>query len=285
MTTGDDGAVPPRWFTASLSTTPIAREYLEGERALRRCIPLELRFDLDRHDPVLTARARDWWLAMMCTEYESSSVFVDMAMHMREIDDPLDVQGLVLRMAQDELRHASVCARVVESMGGEARIPSPPLRRAARHPDCSLEESTLRNVIYGCCLTEMVNVARFVKRMEETGDPFVRDALRQLLADERLHAQFGFYYLELRRDWLGERPDVRRSLERYLRYSFAVLEREMGAIPAGARTPNDAERAIGLPNLTDLSTTFQQTVLNASIPGLERLGIEAAVAWRDRGLR
>ena len=56
----------------------------------------------------------------------------------------------------------------------------------------------------------------------------------------------------------------------------------MGANPANARPPTDEERAIGLPDLTDLSATFQETMLNACIPGLERFGIDASSAWRTR---
>lgn len=279
-----DDAPDRRWFTASLSPTPIAREYLAAEQALRRTEALNPGFDPGCHDPALVDRARAWWLEMMRTEYESASVFVDMASHVRDLDDPVDIQGVILRMAQDELRHARVCAHVVEGMGGQARVPAPPPRRAARHPDCSPEESTLRNVIYGCCLTELVNVARLVKRLEDAADPFVRDALRQLLADERLHAQFGFYYLDWRREWLQQRPEVRRSLARYLRFAFAVLERDMGLVPAQARPASPAERALGLPNLAEVAEMFQQTIVNASIPALEALGIDAQAAWRDRSV-
>ena len=56
----------------------------------------------------------------------------------------------------------------------------------------------------------------------------------------------------------------------------------MGANPANARPPTDDERAIGLPDLTDLSATFQETILNACIPGLERFGIDASSAWQTR---
>ena len=56
----------------------------------------------------------------------------------------------------------------------------------------------------------------------------------------------------------------------------------MGANPADARATTERERAIGLPDMTDLSATFQETILNACIPGLERLGIAAGVAWRTR---
>lgn len=56
----------------------------------------------------------------------------------------------------------------------------------------------------------------------------------------------------------------------------------MGANPVNARPPTDEERALGLPDLTDVSTTFQETMLNTCIPGLERFGIDAGAAWTAR---
>jgi hypothetical protein len=271
-----------RWLTAAPSGTPIADESRFVDVALRPCEPLVHAFDPLRHPPEALQKARRWWLSAMQSEYESASVFIDMATQLRQIASPLDVQTVVLRMAQDELRHAAICARVVEAMGGQAKIPAGPLPRATPHPDCGADESVLREIIHGCCLCEMVNVARLAKSVGEVGDPFVRDAFRLLLADERLHAQFGFHYLESRRPWLEAHPEIARSLGRFLRYSFASLEQRMGVVPVDARPRTEAELAIGLPDLTEQSSSFQETVLNASVPGLERFGIEAGAAWRNR---
>ncbi|HLK90941.1 MAG TPA: ferritin-like domain-containing protein [Polyangia bacterium] len=275
---------PRRWLTAALSGTPIAEESRFVDQALRPCAPMTHPFDPARHSGEVLEKARRHWLAAMRSEYESASVFIDLATELREIAGPLDVQTVVLRMAQDELRHAAICARVVEAMGGEAKIPAGPLPRALPHPDCGAEESVLREIIYGCCLSELVNVARLAKSVGEVGDPFVRDAFRQLLADERLHAQFGFHYLESRRAWLEAHPEIVRSLGRFLRFAFASLEQRMGAIPRDARPRTEAELAVGLPDPTELSQSFQETILNASVPGLERFGIAASAAWRDRSL-
>jgi hypothetical protein len=68
-----------------------------------------------------------------------------------------------------------------------------------------------------------------------------------------------------------------------LRYALGILEADMGTVPIGARPLSDTERAIGLPDLTALSTTLEETILNASAPGLERFGIDATAAWRRRG--
>ncbi len=271
-------------LSGALSDTPLADEYRRVEAAFEATTGDVPPLDLGAHSPDVIAKAQSHWLAMMQTEYESTSTFVDMATQLRVINDPLDIQVVVLRMAQDELRHAAIAARVVSALGGEARIRPAPPRRAPPHRDCGPEESALRAVIFGCCLSETVNAARLAKRFAETADPFVKSAFRALLADERLHAQFGFYYLESRRTWLAARPEVRRSLERYLQFGFAALERHMGAVPIDAQPLTDAERAIGLPDLTDLSQTFQETMLNACIPGLARFGFDADGAWQARSL-
>ncbi len=271
-----------RRVSAALSSSPIADDYRAAIAAMRRCQPAVQPFDLTVYEPATIEAARSWWTRMMRTEYQSSSVFTDLALQMRQIDAPIDVQSAALRMAHEELHHAELCGGVLAALGAEAAIPAPPMLRSAVHPDCSLEESVLRNVIYGCCLGETVNAARLAKWIGLTRDPFVRETFRQLAADERFHAQFGFFYLDTQREWLAGHPATRQSIARYLRYAFASLEQSMGANLADARAPSDDQRAIGLPDLTDLSATFQETMLNACIPGLERFGIDAGDAWRTR---
>jgi hypothetical protein len=278
----NDATSQPRRMSAALSSSEIADDYRAATAAMRRCEPVAHRFDAAAYEPAVLDAARAWWPRMMRTEYESSSVFIDMALQLRQIDAPIDVQSAALRMAHEELRHAELCGAVLTALGVEPVIAAPPVLRLAIHGDCSLEESVLRHVIYGCCLSETVNAARLAKRIAHTRDPFIRETFRQQAADERFHAQFGYLYLETRHGWLAARPDVRQSIARYLRYGFANLEQQMGANPANARPPTDDERAIGLPDLTDLSATFQETILNACIPGLERFGIDAASAWRTR---
>jgi rubrerythrin len=269
---------------ANLSQTPIAAEYRAVDVAFGRGRKEWPTFDPRLHPPAVVEKARGWWLTSMRVEYDSASVFMDLARSVRSLGEPLDVQVVALRMAQDEIRHAAVCARVVEAMGGEPRFNTAPAPQPVAHPDCGAEEDVLRTVIFGCCMSETVNAARLAKRYAETSDPFVREAFRTLLADEQLHAQFGFHYLQHRRSWLEAHPEVCRSLARYLRFAFAALERHMGAVPFGAQPPTAEERAIGLPDLTDLSATYQETIANATVPALEAFGIDATRAWQTRSL-
>jgi hypothetical protein len=266
------------------STTALAGEYRRIEAAFERPEHTRPAFDPTAHDPALLERARDLWTTAAGVEYTSASTFMEIAARLRDIGDPVDVQVIALRMAQDELRHATICGRVARAMGSSATVLQPNEDVVAAHSDCGPEENALRFVIFGCCLSEMVNAARLAKQYAETSDPFVRDAYRSLLADERLHAQFGFLYLEHRAEWLRERPLLRDSLTRYLRFAFAALEHRMGAVPLGARPPTDEERAIGLPDPTDLSASYQETITNATVPALERFCIDAEHAWRTRSL-
>jgi hypothetical protein len=267
-----------------LSRTALADEYRTIDAAFRPRANTKLTFDPTRHDPAILERARKSWAASASVEYNSATTFIEMAVGLRSLGDPVDVQAVALRLAQDELRHAIVCADVVRAMGGDAVFAGPNEDQMGPHADCGPEENALRSVIFGCCLSEMVSAARLAKRYAETGDGFVREAYRSLLADERLHAQFGFFYLEYRRDWLRDRPELRRSLARYLQFAFAALEHKIGAVPADASPASAEERALGLPDMTDLSATYQETIANATVPALEGFGIDAEKAWRTRSL-
>jgi hypothetical protein len=152
----------------------------------------------------------------------------------------------------------------------------------ARHRGASPEERALRNVIYGCCLSEVVNCARFVDALDTMKDPFLRDVTRQLLSDEVLHGQFGFHYLEAWRGWLDQHPEVILSIERFLRHGFAVLERQLSGTGAPPKTLTADDHALGIPDPTRLPDSFYQTVAGAIVPGLERFGIDATKAWRER---
>jgi hypothetical protein len=140
--------------------------------------------------------------------------------------------------------------------------------------------------VYGSCLSEVVNAARFVDALEVMSDPFVREATRRLLADEVLHGQFGFYLLEVYRPWLESHPDARVRLARYLRHAFAVFERAHASapLPPRDRGPTADELAVGIPDPWRMRDVFYQTVEHAIVPGLERFGIAAGNAWRRRRL-
>jgi hypothetical protein len=231
------------------------------------------------------AKARALWSDRMVNEYTSTTVFSALAAQLVEANATLDTTAVMLRMAQDELVHAEICAGVVTAMGGEAsRVRDTSVTPIARHPACSAEERALRNVIFTTCLSEMNSVAYFVAALDTMTDPYLRDITRRLLSDEVLHGSFGFHYIEAWRGWLDKHSEVKVSVARYLRYAFAVVEREFGRGEHAHRDVTSDERALGVVPLGLAAEVFATTMRDAVVPGLERFGIPAEHAWLTRSL-
>lgn len=264
----------PRW-----SESPYAGEYAVLTEQMLRCTPKERVFDPAPYSAETLERARAQWLFRMESEYRSTATFSALANQMLAVRADIDLIGTTFRMAQDELRHAEIAAEVVRALGGVAEADVTDAVPIAEHAGCSPEERVFRNVIYGCCITETINCARFVDALDTITDPFMRDVNRQLLSDEAVHAQFGFHYLESWRDWLEANPETRAALAKYLQYALGILDEEY---QLSSPAPTDEGRAIGLPDGNRTYEIFHVTMEAAVIPGLERFGIAAGDAWRDR---
>jgi hypothetical protein len=264
------------------SGTPLEGERDAIERGMARIAPSTARFDAAQWDPRAIALLADQWSQRMAFEHRSSMVFSQLAQQLFEANATLDAKIVMMRMAQDELRHTATCAEVIAALGRSPEVEATfAIEPLARHAGTSAEERALRNVLYTTCLSEMVACARFVATLDHTTDPFMRDAARRLLADEVLHGQFGFHYLAAWRPWLDEHPEVNASIERYLVHAFAVIESELAPTPPFAPLSADA-RALGADDAALAREVFYGTVEGAIVPGLERLGLAAGESWRAR---
>lgn len=270
-------------LTTWTSGTALEREYRAADRATSRVPPPDAPFELAAHDPRAIARARRTWLDRMVDEHASASVFARIAIDLAEASAPIDVVAVSLRMAHDEIRHAEICGEVVRALGArpertrDTRAPD-----VARHPGACPVERATRNVLVASCLSESASVAYFVAALERVTDPFLRGQIRRLLADEVLHARFGFMWLEVVSPWLAERPAIRASIGRYLRHAFAVVERERCGPTLRAATL--ADEPFGTVAGEAWREVFASTMADAVVPGLERAGIPAADAWARRSL-
>jgi hypothetical protein len=275
----------PRPIGLPAEESALGKEYRHIAPTMIRCTRQVRAFDAKAYDPRAVEAARGMWRVRMVAEYRSTSVFSAMVAQLMEARASLESTAVVLRMGQDELRHAEVCGEAIARLGGAPRIEDPvAVQPIARHPGCTPEERALRNVVYGCALSEIVNTARFVDALDSMSDPFLKDVTRQLLSDEVLHGQFGFFYLDEWRDWLDANPEVKVSLARYLRHAFVVLEKQLSGTGGAPKALTEDERALGLPDPARLPETFYATIEGAIVPGLERYGIEAGAAWRERRL-
>jgi hypothetical protein len=264
------------------SGTPLEDEYHRALAALSRCPTHEVTFDASRYDPAAVAAAQRMWLVRMQAEHDSVLPLTVLAGQLVDAGATLDAQGVVLRMALDELRHTEICGAAVRALGGDPTcVARTPLRLPA-WPSVSAEERALRNVLFGNAFIETVNAANLVDILDSMSDPYLREATRQLLSDEVHHASFGFDYLTAWGPWLAARPEVRASLERWLRRAFAELERARSGAGLPPRELTADEIALGIPDPARVTVVLHHTVQGAIIPALEGFGLDAGAAWRER---
>ena len=147
----------------------------------------------------------------------------------------------------DELRHARLCAAVVEALGGEARAPLPDLDEVPRHEDVDVLEALLRNVLAVSCLNETVAVALLESNRRLVTESTLRRVLTEILSDEVGHSRLGWQMLSS----LAPRIDdgMRARLGAYLVPAFAQLfERHTRA---SARLAPAAAEALGVEDRRD----------------------------------
>jgi len=217
------------------SQTVLAREWDRLVRgALRRGgIPedTEATIDLASYHPAAVSAARAGWSRRMVDEHRSATVFSGLLPQLIEAEAPIDMQGVALRMAMDELRHGALSGRVVQALGGEARVEIEDASEApAKHEGASPLVRLVRNVVYASCLSETVSVSLTAAEREQTEEPFVAEVLDQLLGDETLHARFGWVLL----GWARERwsEEEREAIEAYLPFAakhyVTTIQRRLG---------------------------------------------------------
>jgi hypothetical protein len=261
------------------SATPIADAYREIARSAERTSEHGT-FDASAYDPASLDGARAHWRRRMVDEYESTTVFSSLAAQLVEANASLDASVVMLRMAQDEFRHAEVCAKVARALGAPSHATRRnAVRPLAVHAGCSPEERAMRNVLV-TAISESYSAAFFVASLDRMTDPYLRSITRELLGDEVLHARFGFWYLQAWSDWLARRPDVRASVSLYLRRVFAVCEHEH--IKPATRTRGADDDRLGLVPSDVQREMFHATMAEAVAPALDRFGLDATRAWHDR---
>ncbi len=272
-----------RTLSLASSSPELAREYARVSDALSRVPEAVPAWEAAAFGADAIASARSAWIERLSAEHGSFPIFTALALQLSEAGAGFDAEAVMLRMALDEVRHATLCGEVVVALGGDgACVAKREVTALAKHPTCGLEERALRNVIYTTCLSEMVAVARFVEALEHIESPYLRDATRRLLADEVLHGQFGFFYLDAWSPWLAKRPEVCDSIERYLRHALAVIETRLAGTSPHPWTITDEERALGVPDPARAREVFHNTLEGAVLPAIERYGIRAERAWRER---
>ena len=240
-------------------------------RALRPVVP-EL--------PELRAAAIATWRARMVNEHQSAEVFGALAVQAERVGLSPTLTGELLEFEAEERKHGVLCGAVVEALGGEATAEVTLPRRLSEHAGTAPLEGFLRNLLSVSCLSETVAVGLIgAERLEMPEGP-LRELLSEIWADEVGHARFGWRVAQELVPALD--PGGRARLSLYLRVALRHLElHELEHLPLGSRPPA-AGAALGLCSGADARTLFYETVSQAILPSLEKLGLAANDAWAAR---
>jgi hypothetical protein len=226
--------------------------------------------------------ARNTWRRRMVHEHQSAAVFARLLPQLMAAAATLEHKTTVLRMAMDELRHASLCAGVVRLLGGEPEAETDLGTEALpAHEDGSPVEAALRNVMFVGCLSETVSIALLTEERELTREPAIERVVDQLAADEVLHAKLGWSYLAA--TWPDLSDEARERTGRYLPIAFRYLREKMhGAMPLGVTVEGllkEELEALGVMSSEDGRELFAATVESVIVPRLEDHGLPARAAW------
>lgn len=254
---------------------------------------------LDAHTPAIPWQALDpsvlddearehtrrAWAARALAEYRSLGVFTEVLARMPEAGAPLPAITALTRLVQDEARHTELCARMAEALGGthDCTLPREALRASGHRLRAEL--FIARQAVSMFCVGEAASVALLDELLAGVTDRCARAVLRVIRRDERLHERYGLALARwaialLDEDelaWLA--ADTALALAHYDRVNAGArrIDAEPFAEPAAPAGPD-----LGLRSAGRFAWAFYRKLDADILPGLERLGLPARLAWRDR---
>jgi len=245
--------------------------------------------------PLETREAARWtWSRRVAGETRSVEVAVELATAYAE--SGLELSGMdpaIARLEEDERAHVALCQAFVRGLGshdvraGERVADAQPL---VPEPDSEPPSvHLLRYVLTGLAVCESVSALRFAVVRAHTDLPLPRACIDLFLRDESAHARLGFVLLPAalahHRALVGvERAasDIDAELRSTLRHlDLAVgLDAHRRNLTLRARPQPTENPGVIEPALDALA--FYRGMERTIVPRLERLGVAAISAWRDR---
>lgn len=230
--------------------------------------------DEARGDATRIARAAaEVWRVRERTEHEAAALFRRLASDLASSGGPSTLVDLATRCASDEVRHASLCRRLVDSLAPD----TPPLMAANEAPLGPSAASPVDRALYASvalgCVTESLSTALLIEMRPLAGPTLVRDVITEILEDEVRHSRLGWAHLAFE----AERRDVSFLVHVVPEMLRAALDTE-GAIPHTEleQHERDALRAYGILPHADVARVTRAAIDDVIIPGLARFGVRVA---------
>ena len=135
------------------------------------------------------------WAFRWRVELEAQARFGRLATRLEALGVSPAIIALARRSAEDERRHAALCAEVAAELGAEPGPASPVEPREIAPPGLELRGRVLYELVAACCVTETESMAVLTTLLEAARTDRMRSVLHQLAADEVRHSRLGWAHL------------------------------------------------------------------------------------------
>jgi len=220
------------------------------------------------------------WSALCEDERDSVIAATLVAGDLARLGAPPSILAAAARVIEDEIRHVSVCATVLERLGGAmAEVPAED-RRSNLGNDPSIERRTALALVAGFGVGEPMSAGWFAAARSACRQPLIHWALTELLRDEARHGAFGIEAGQwVTRHWSDAE---RQALWPGCVVEMEAFERRLGGPVSENETaaPDPDDLAVGMLSAQQSCAAAVRAVERWVIPSLARLGVLPAPAGR-----
>jgi hypothetical protein len=228
-------------------------------------------FDRDAYQPRMRAHAARVWRSLLQQEARSHGAAEGLVADLDRLGAPPVLVASARKVASDEERHVSLCARVLRALGEEPPATPAPSAPVPRGGDFETAVATL--VVGGFAVAETMSVGGFVAARRVACDPLAHWVLSQLARDEVSHGAFGEQAgIWIMRSWTRER---RRGMWPVCVSVMEAMERKTGG-PVGGRPQADDSIAVpdlGAPSSRVVGLGMLDAIPRWVLPRLTRMDI------------
>jgi hypothetical protein len=224
-----------------------------------------------------TSAIAENWAFRARSEVESAARFARLSEELGRAGGAAQVVAGLLAAAEDERRHARLCASVAERFGRpDADRHAPPKERIGSS-SLPLRDQLLWEMVSAFCIGETMNASLLTTMLELCRDQAIRGVTRELLRDEVRHARLGWTHLA------AERAQGRGAFLGQVLPAMLAASVEPDFFAAAEQPWDDELRAFGEPSQSERVSIFETTLRQVIFPGFIELGVETAtaVAWLD----
>jgi len=221
--------------------------------------------------------AADAWAFRTRVEREAARRFARLAAAISGFDPGSPLPALLRRAAQDEDRHAGLCAELTIAYGQLAPGEAADAPIAPR--TLGLRGAVLYEMVAACCITETESVATLATLLAGEAEPRVEKVLREIARDEVVHGRMGWAHLA--------REAALHDVSFLSAWVPSMLSGTVGDdLFSGAGADPDPEGLLrhGVLPRSRKKEIFLRTLEEVVLPGLEKFAVDTgpARAWLAR---